>query len=72
MANPTDPIEEAERAGIDIRQLEANLALSYTERAIQHQKALDRMLELERAQRELGERAQLSAAPTPSTDDDPS
>ena len=55
---PTHPsaIEEAERAGFDLSLIEDSLSLSYDQRAIQHQQALNLALELERAGRELRER----------------
>jgi hypothetical protein len=49
-------VEEAERAGFDLSLIEDSLGLSYDQRAIQHQQALNLALELERAGRELRER----------------
>ena len=51
-------IEEAERAGIDLSLVEESLRLSYDQRALQHQEALNLALELERAGRKLRERAE--------------
>jgi len=51
-------IEEAERAGLDLSLVDDNLGLSYDQRAIQHQQALNLALELERAGRELRERSE--------------
>jgi hypothetical protein len=49
-------VEEAERAGFDLSLIEESLGLTYDQRAIQHQQALNLALELERAGRELRER----------------
>lgn len=48
-----DPIEEAERAGIDLSLVRENLRLTYTERFEQHQRALNLVLELQRAGRQI-------------------
>lgn len=55
-------LEEARRAGFDLSLIDESLALSYDERARQHQAALDLALELERAGRQLRERTQPAAA----------
>lgn len=55
-------IAEAERTGFDLSLVEDSLALSYDQRAFQHQQALNLALELERAGRELRERPE-SAGP---------
>lgn len=52
-----DAFEVAERAGIDLGLVSDNLRLTYTQRALQHQAALDFALELERAGKELRERS---------------
>lgn len=51
-------IEEAERAGFDLSLIDESLRLSYDQRALQHQEALNLALELERAGRKLRERSQ--------------
>lgn len=53
-------LEEAERAGIDLSLIEASLSYSYDKRAHQHQAALELVLELERAGRQLRDAAQPS------------
>lgn len=58
MSAPLSAIEEAERAGFDLSLIDDNLSLSYDQRAIQHQQALNLALELERAGRELRERSE--------------
>lgn len=58
-ARPT-AIEEAERAGFDMSLVDESLSLSYDQRALQHQEALNLALELERAGRELRERPEPS------------
>lgn len=49
MIEPAQAIEEAVRAGFDLSVVDANLKLSHTERARQHDQALASVLELERA-----------------------
>ena len=44
---------EAEKAGIDLTLLPETLRLSYTDRVEQHQRALNLMLELQRAGRQI-------------------
>jgi hypothetical protein len=61
-ARPLSAIEEAERAGVDLSLIDDSLSRSYEERAIQHQKALNLMLEMERAGNKLRERYQSSAS----------
>lgn len=51
-------LEDAERAGFDLSLIEESLRLSYDQRAMQHQEALNLALELERAGRKLRERPQ--------------
>ena len=51
MGEPLTAILEAERAGFDSSLIEESLALSHEQRAIQHQRALDLALEMERAGR---------------------
>jgi hypothetical protein len=51
-------ILEAERAGFDSSLIEESLALSYEQRAVQHQCALDLALEMERAGRVMREQSQ--------------
>ena len=49
MDNPTQALEEARRAGIDLDLLATNLALSVKERWSQHDAALELALKLEKA-----------------------
>ena len=58
MSTRPNAIEEAERAGFDLSLIEDSLGLSYDQRAIQHQQALNLALELERAGRQLRERSE--------------
>lgn len=58
MVARTTAIEEAERAGFDLSLIDESLTLSYDQRGLQHQEALNLALELERAGRELRERSQ--------------
>jgi hypothetical protein len=51
MGDPGTAILEAERAGFDSSLIEESLALSHEQRAVQHQRALDLALEMERAGR---------------------
>jgi hypothetical protein len=51
-------IEIAERAGFDLSLTRESLGYSYGQRAIQHQAALDLMLEMERAGQKLRDAAQ--------------
>lgn len=46
-------IEQAERAGVDLSLIDDSLSRSYEERAIQHQEALNLVLEMERAGNQL-------------------
>jgi hypothetical protein len=57
---PTFPTatEIAETAGFDMSLIRESLGLSYEERAVQHQRALDLMLEMERAGQRLRDAAQ--------------
>lgn len=54
--------EVAARAGIDLGLIEDNLRLSFEQRVLQHQDALNLALELERAGRRLRERPATPAA----------
>jgi hypothetical protein len=56
MPAPPSAIEEAERAGFDLSLIDESLRLSYDQRALQHQEALNLVLEMERAGRKLRER----------------
>ena len=56
MAKLATAVEEAERAGFDMSLVDESLRLSYEQRALQHQEALNLALELERAGRKLRER----------------
>lgn len=48
--DPADhALEEARRAGIDLSLLDCNLALSYEERALRHESALELVLALREA-----------------------
>lgn len=49
-------VKEAESAGLDMSLSDESLRLSYDQRALQHQEALNLALELERAGRKLRER----------------
>jgi hypothetical protein len=57
-------VDIAERAGIDLSLTEDNLRLSFEQRALQHQAALNLALEIERAGRELRERSASASAAT--------
>lgn len=46
MDNPAQALEEARRAGIDLSLLDSNLALSYEQRVLRHESALELMLAL--------------------------
>jgi hypothetical protein len=56
MAEPLNAIDEAERAGFDMRLLDANLSYSYEQRVVHHQEALDLVLALEKAGYQVDER----------------
>lgn len=56
MTSRPTAVEEAERAGFDMSLVDESLRLSYDQRALQHQEALNLALELERAGRKLRER----------------
>ncbi len=58
MSEPASPIEIAERSGFDMSLIRVSLGYSYDQRAIQHQAALDLMLEMERAGRQLRDATQ--------------
>jgi hypothetical protein len=49
MSEPLNAIEDAERAGFDMRLIDANLSYSYEQRVSHHDEALNLILELERA-----------------------
>lgn len=53
MAPTTHPIEDAVRAGFDLSLIEESLGYSHEKRLLQHQAALDLVLEMERAGRYL-------------------
>ncbi len=57
-----NPLEDAIRAGFDLSLIEEGLGYSYEKRLLQHQAALDLVLEMERAGRALRERAESTAA----------
>jgi hypothetical protein len=61
MATHSSAVEEAERAGFDLSLAEESLSLSYDQRALQHQEALDLALEIEAAGRKLRERREPAA-----------
>lgn len=50
--------EVAERAGFDLSLIRVSLGYTYDQRALQHQAALDLMLEMERAGQQLRDTAQ--------------
>jgi hypothetical protein len=58
MSRPTSAADEAERAGFDLSLVEESLGYSYEERAVHHQEALNLVLEMEKAGRQLRERDQ--------------
>ena len=62
MAASTNPIEDAIQAGFDISLIEESLGYSHEKRLMQHQAALDVVLEMERAGQKLRERAESTAA----------
>jgi len=49
MENPHQAIEDARRAGIDLDLLDSNLALTYEERVLRHESALELALALRKA-----------------------
>lgn len=49
MTNPDQALEEARRAGIDLDLLDSNLALTYEERVLRHESALELMWALREA-----------------------
>lgn len=55
-------IEEAERAGFDLTLVDANLALSYEDRVLQHDSALELVLEMSAAGAVLYAKSASSAA----------
>ena len=61
MGEPLTAILEAERSGFDLSLIEESLALSHEQRAVQHQRALDLALEMERAGRVMREQPQSTA-----------
>jgi hypothetical protein len=64
MATPSDPIEDARRAGFDLSLIEANLSYSYDKRALLHDAALALALEMEKIGRQLrGDTQSTSPAP---------
>jgi hypothetical protein len=48
-AEKTDALEAARRAGIDLSLVDSKLALSYEERALRHESALELVLALREA-----------------------
>lgn len=62
VAASMNPLEDAIRAGFDLSLIEEGLGYSYEKRLLQHQAALDLVLEMERAGRALRERAESTAA----------
>jgi hypothetical protein len=65
MPDPDSAIDIAERAGFDMSLIRVSLGYSYDQRAIQHQAALDLMLEMERAGQKLRDSAQPAHRPPP-------
>ncbi len=62
MADPTHPFDIAAQAGIDLGLIADNLRLSFEERVLKHQSALDSVLAMERAKRQRRKRlAELAA-----------
>ena len=49
MEPPNQALEEARRAGIDLDLLDSNLALTYEQRVLRHESALELMLALREA-----------------------
>ncbi len=49
MSAETQDVEAAMRAGIDVSLIDASLRLTHQQRAMQHQSALNLLLEFERA-----------------------
>lgn len=49
MEQPNQALEDARRAGIDLDLLDSNLALTYEERALRHESALELVLALREA-----------------------
>ena len=64
MSEQHPDIEAAIQAGIDISLIDASLRLTYEERALQHQSALQLMLEFERAGKARQDAARPEAAST--------
>jgi len=62
MADPTHPFDIAAQAGIDLGLIEDNLRLSYEERVLQHQDALNLALAIEQAGKQWRERLATTAA----------
>ena len=62
MDEPLNALLEAERAGFDSSLIAESFTLSYEQRAIQHQRALELALEMERAGRVMREQPQSIAA----------
>lgn len=59
-AMPLSATEIAEAAGFDMSLIRESLALSYEQRILQHQAALELALEMERAGQKLGDSASSS------------
>jgi hypothetical protein len=62
MADPVNPIKEAERAGFDLSLIEESLSCSYEQRALHHQAALNLAIEMESAGQQLRDRDQSTAS----------
>jgi hypothetical protein len=63
MTHSLTAIEVAEHAGFDLSLIRVSLGYTYDQRAIQHQAALDLMLEMERAGQQLRDTAQPAHRP---------
>ena len=61
MEQPNQALEVARRAGIDLDLLESNLALTYEQRVLRHESALELMLAL----KETGATYEISAPAAP-------
>ena len=60
-----DALKEAELAGFDLSLIDESLRSSHEQRLLQHQEALSLALELEKAGRELRDRAQQTVTTAP-------
>jgi hypothetical protein len=59
---PDNACQAAQLAGIDLSLLDESLQMTPEQRALRHQVALNLMLEMQRAGRELRDRAERTAA----------